>query len=58
MTNSAIWELLTPLQAEALEELAERSNVRYQHTMAAIQLYVLEGMDINQAIDDVIGEII
>lgn len=58
MTNQAIWNALTPLQAEALEELAERSNVRYNHTMATIQLYVLEGMDINEAIDEVIGVII
>ena len=58
MTNIAIWEALTPLQSEALEALAERSNVRYRRTMATIQTYVLEGMDINEAIDNVIGEIL
>ena len=55
MTNSNIWDCLTQLQAEALREL---SDADYQNTMATIQLYVFEGMDINEAIDNVIGEII
>jgi hypothetical protein len=58
MTNRAIWELLTPLQAEALEELAAKSNVAYQHTMATIRQRVDEGMDVQDAIDDTVGYIL
>lgn len=55
MTNSNIWDCLTSLQAKALREL---SDADYRRTMDTIQTYVLEGMDINEAINEVIGEII
>lgn len=55
MTNSNIWDCFTPLQAEAVREM---NDTNYRNAMATIQLYVLEGMDVNEAIDEVIGFII
>ena len=55
MTNSNIWDCLTPLQTEVLRELSDSD---YRRTMDTIHMYVLEGMDIKESIIEVIGEII